>query len=75
MAYKKISNRPLKTNGQQYRLVAITFLFKKCKSFDVIEKIPGAFLAFHWFLIVAGDLNQSERYKEKIVGVQGKESL
>ena len=37
-----------------------------------MEKIPGAFLAFHWFLIVAGDLNQSERYKEKIVGIQGK---
>ena len=62
MAYQKVSNRPLKTNGQQYRLVAITFLFKKYKSFDVMEEILGAFLA-------------PEIYEEKIVGIQGKESL
>ena len=60
VAYQKISNRPRKTNGQHFRLVAITFLFKKCKSFDVMEEILGSFLAFHRFLIVAGDLNQSE---------------
>jgi hypothetical protein len=46
VAYQKISNRPRKTNGQHFRLVAITFNFhfKKWKSCDVKEKCLSLFI-------------------------------